>query len=241
MLGLKVTVKKGDSDKEPDMLVAGLPDYAIHKWAARLTQLGWTVVIVDQVKNAVGKVARREVQRILTPGSHVEAAVDRQDMYLTFVALRSANALTPTIALTAIDLTTGHLHVFETQAQGTQEAWTSNDTVQFMELYPPREVLWSLTGSQRFSDISETKLKSILGCPIGTTFHRRDALTTGAWTKPDFRETFLKEQCSLKSLLPTHVALHLAPGSRKPSSDQETLDNWELYQSDHQVEHRFQG
>ena len=34
-----------------------------------------------------------------------------------------------------------------------------------------------------------------------------------------------------------NMILHtnLAPGSRKPSSDQETLDNWELYQSDHQA------
>lgn len=210
MLGLKVTVKKGDSATDPDMLVAGLPDYAIHKWAARLTQLGWTVVIVDQVKNVAGKVTKREVQRILTPGSHVEAAVDRQDMYLTFVALKSITAaLSPIIALTAIDLTTGHLHVFETQAQGTQEAWTSNDTVQFMELYPPREVLWSTDGL----DISESKLKQILACDAATTFHRRSPLNSGAWLKPQWREEYLAKRCGLKTLLPTHVALHVVPGS----------------------------
>ena len=34
-----------------------------------------------------------------------------------------------------------------------------------------------------------------------------------------------------------NMILHtnLAPGAGKPSSDQETLDNWELYQSDHQA------
>jgi len=34
-----------------------------------------------------------------------------------------------------------------------------------------------------------------------------------------------------------NMILHtnLAPNSKKPSSDQETLDNWEMYQSDHQA------
>lgn len=214
LLGLKVSVKKGEGPDGLDGLVAGIPDYSVHKWAARLTQLGWTVVLVEQVKNVQGKVVKRNVERILTPGTHIEAAT-QEDMFLTFVSLTEQEGQeAPYISTVALDLTTGHLHVFDTKAQGSREAWTSNDIVQFMELYPPREVLWSVTGSQRFSDISQDKIKSILGCSIGTTFHRRDSLTTGAWTKPDFRETFLKEQCSLKSLLPTHVALHLAPGSR---------------------------
>jgi DNA mismatch repair protein MutS len=212
LLGLKVSVKKGEGPDGLDGLVAGIPDYSVHKWAARLTQLGWTVVLVEQVKNVQGKVVKRMTDRILTPGTHVEAAT-QEDLYLTFVSLTESQEA-PYISTVALDLTTGHLHVFDTKAQGSKEAWTSNDIVQFMELYPPREVLWSTTGSQRFTDITESKIKSILGCSNGTTFHRREALTTGAWTKPDFRETFLKEQCSLKSLLPTHVALHLAPGSR---------------------------
>ena len=213
LLGLKVSVKKGEGPDGLDGLVAGIPDYSVHKWATRLTQLGWTVVLVEQVKNVQGKVVKRTTDRILTPGTHVEAAT-QEDLYLTFVSLTEQGQEPPYISTVALDLTTGHLHVFDTKAQGSKEAWTSNDIVQFMELYPPKEVLWSTTGSSRFDDINETKIKSILGCSVGTTFHRREALTTGAWTKPDFREAFLKEQCSLKSLLPTHVALHLAPGSR---------------------------
>ena len=214
LLGLKVSVKKEEGPNGLDGLVAGIPDYSVHKWAARLTQMGWTVVLVEQVKNIQGKVVKRNVERILTPGTHIEAAT-QEDMYLTFVSLTEQEEQgAPYISTVALDLTTGHLHAFDTKAQGSKEAWTSNDIVQFMELYPPREVLWSTSGCQRFSDVSETKIKSILGCSPGTTFHRREALTTGAWTKPDFRESFLKEQCSLKSLLPTHVALHLAPGSR---------------------------
>ena len=46
LLGLKVSVKKGEGPNGLDGLVAGIPDYSVHKWAARLTQLGWTVVQV---------------------------------------------------------------------------------------------------------------------------------------------------------------------------------------------------
>jgi hypothetical protein len=170
------------------------------------------VVLVEQVKNIQGKVTSRKVDRILTPGTHVEAAT-ASDLYITFVHIEEASS--PWLALTAIDLTTGHLHVFETQAQGSEEAWTSNDSIQFMELYPPREVLWSVKGSKRFTDtLQESKLKNILGCPNGTTFHQRESLTSGAWLNPFFREDFLQTQCNLKSLLPTHTALHLSPGSR---------------------------
>ena len=211
LLGLKVVVKK-DPDQNLETLTAGIPEFAVHKWAARLTQSGWTVLLIDQVINAAGKVIRREVVRTLTPGSHMEAAQGLQnDTFLTFVSLeRTKGDEAPSIAVTALDLTTGHLHVYQTQGQGSSVAWTCNDILQFMELYPPKEVLWSSTLS---SDITESKLKSILGCSSTVSFHRRSPLTSGAWLKAAFREEYLRTKCGLKSLLPTHVALHVAPGS----------------------------
>ena len=212
LLGLKVVVKKDSDQKGLETLTAGIPEFAVHKWAARLTQSGWTVLLIDQITNPAGKVVRREVTRTLTPGSHMEAAQGLQnDTFLTFVSLEKTKGdEAPSIALTALDLTTGHLHVYQTHAQGSSVAWTCNDVVQFMELYPPKEVLWST--SQNL-EISESKLKAILGCQSSTSFHRRSPLTTGAWLKPAFREEYLRTKCGLKSLLPTHVALHVAPGS----------------------------
>jgi DNA mismatch repair protein MutS len=214
MLGLKISVKKGEGPGGLDGLVVGIPDYTVHKWAGRLTQEGWTVVLVDQVKNIQGKVVKRQIERILTPGTHVEAAL-ASDIYISFVLLtESPLKESPFISVASVDLTTGHLHVFETQASGTFDAWTCNDIVQFMEIYRPREVLWSTN----LLNITEQTLKNVLGCNSQTTFHRRPSLMTGAWLKPEFREEFLRERCNLKSLLPTHVALHLAPGSRSESA-----------------------
>lgn len=215
LLGLTVSVKKGEGPSGPlyDGIVAGIPEDHLHKWSARLTSLGWTVVVVDQVKNPAGKVVKREVSRILTPGSHIEAA-SSQDVYMTFVSLSMKDEV-PYLALTAVDLTTGHLHVFECKATGSDDAWTSNEAVQFMELYEPREILWSIEGPKYFCEsVTESKLKSILGCPAKTVFHKRAPLNSGAWLKPGFKEEYLRSRCSLKSLLPTHTALSIEQGSR---------------------------
>jgi len=210
LLGLKVVVKKDSDQASMETLTAGIPEFAVHKWAARLTQSGWTVLLIDQVTNSAGKVIRREVTRTLTPGSHMEAAQGLQnDTFLTFVSLEKTIDA-PSIALTALDLTTGRLHVYQTQGQGSSVAWTCNDVLQFMELYPPKEVLWSSSSNL---EISESKLKALLGCSSTTSFHRRSPLISGAWLKPAFREEYLRTKCGLKSLLPTHVALHVAPGS----------------------------
>lgn len=218
ILGLKIAVHKGDGPGGLDGHVAGITEHVLHKWAGRLTSIGWTVVVMGQTKNPAGKVVKREVERVLTPGSHIEAAGGR-DCYLTFVCLNKAvGPEPPSMAVVALDLNTAHTHVFETVATGTAEAWTSNEMVQFMELYPPREILWSVDGPRGFLEaLTEGKLRSLLGCSPGVSFHRREALS-GAWNTPLFRDEYLQKKCQIKNLLPTHSALALARGSNTESA-----------------------
>ncbi|HEX9037875.1 MAG TPA: DNA mismatch repair protein MutS [Ktedonobacterales bacterium] len=58
----------------PDELVplAGVPVHAIHVYAARLVARGYRVAICDQVSPAGRGLVRREVTRVLTPGTVVE-------------------------------------------------------------------------------------------------------------------------------------------------------------------------
>ena len=201
LLGLKVSMKKGEGPGGLDGIVAGIPDYTLNKWAGKLTSEGWTVVVVEQVKSANGKVVRREVRRILTPGTHVEVA-GPGDHYITFVVI-----VNKSITLVALDLTTGHLHTFETSMD------QSSDVLQFMHVYRPKEVLWAYHGPNTVSPYSESQLKQALGCQEQVTFHERKPLNSGAWTSAAFREEYLQQKCSLKSLLPTHVALYVKAGS----------------------------
>ena len=63
ILGLN-TSSKTDSQSGHTILTAGLPDYALHRWAAKLTQMGWTVVVVDQNKESSGLVRNRTNHRL---------------------------------------------------------------------------------------------------------------------------------------------------------------------------------
>ena len=72
LLGIQLSSKQADLGKGKDGLFAGFPDYVMHKWAGRLTSAGWTVVIVDQIKDMRGKVKERKVSRILSPSTHIE-------------------------------------------------------------------------------------------------------------------------------------------------------------------------
>jgi DNA mismatch repair protein MutS len=217
-LGIRIAVHKGEGPGGLDGHVAGIPNHVVHKWAARLTAIGWVVVVMNQEKNAAGKIIGRKLDRVLTPGSHIEAAGTR-DCFLSFVCVKKgsvgeAAGAAPALASVALDLSTGHLHTFETQATGTEEAWTSNEMVQFMELYPPREVLWSVEGGRQFLEaLTESKFRSILGVPAAVPFHRREVLG-GAWEKAMFREDYLRDRCQIRNLLPTGTALGLVRGSQ---------------------------
>ena len=105
-LGIQIAPKKGDVGPGKEGLFAGFPDFVMHKWAGRLTSNGWTVVIVDQVKDMRGKVKERKVSRILSPSTHVEQTISTETPYimtLFFQALKVA----PTFGAAVLDLTTG--------------------------------------------------------------------------------------------------------------------------------------
>ena len=73
ILGVRISIKKGDGPRKSDGIFAGVPEQSLHKYAAALTRAGWVVVVYDQVKDWKGGVASRDVARILTPATHVEA------------------------------------------------------------------------------------------------------------------------------------------------------------------------
>ena len=76
-------------------LFAGVPDYTLDKWAGKLTRLGWTVVVVDEIKNGAGKVSSREVTKVLSPGTHVEAADTQESFWTASVWMFVKDTLTP--------------------------------------------------------------------------------------------------------------------------------------------------
>jgi len=113
ILGVRMSLRKGEGPKKADALFAGVPEQSLHKYAATLTRAGWVVVVYDQVKDWKGTVASRDVARILTPGTHVEGineTVEGAAFYFAGVWLIEptwGSTGAPHFACVCLDLTTG--------------------------------------------------------------------------------------------------------------------------------------
>ena len=140
LLGVQMSRKavKGLSDTQ-ECLFAGVPDAALHRWAGRLTLLGWTIVVFDQIKDSRDHI-RREVSRILTPSTHIEAVSSVETPFVLTLFLHSSTSA-PRFGAALVDLTTGTTKTYAGQAQGHVDSWTADDVVQLMSVYPPREML----------------------------------------------------------------------------------------------------
>ena len=118
--------RKDPQGSEGQTLFAGIPEQSRDKFAQTLTSKGWTVVIIDQVKNAANKVTDRVVTRILSPGTHVEMAGQER---MSVASLVFSNVYTASVN----DLTTGEVFSLVTDTP---------DSIQHMfQIYNVSEVI----------------------------------------------------------------------------------------------------
>ena len=115
------------SRKEDGSLFAGVPEQTRDKFAQTLTSKGWTVVIVDQVKNAANKVTDRITARILSPGTHIEMA-GQERMSVAAVYFHPGGFST-----SVNDLTTGEVFSLQTD--------TADSILHMYQIYNVTEVI----------------------------------------------------------------------------------------------------
>ncbi len=226
ILGIQCKVKKGEGPADgkgsadgkgpagSDSLFAGFPEAQLHKFAALLTRENWTVVVIDQIKNTAGKVARREVARILSPATHVEAAGANDAFYLGGLWLQppewgETQPQAPSFAAAALDLTTGSLNTFEGRANGRAGIWSADDLLHFFQVHPPKELIIWWKG-QALDAPEEGFLRRTLGIGGGLLHLKVCGQAPGALEKPLVREDLLRRVFQPKTLLPLREALGLA-------------------------------
>jgi len=212
-LGCQVSIKK---DVEPgwDGLVAGFPDYVMHKWAGRLTSAGWTVVIVDQVKDARGKVKERKVSRILSPSTHIENTTSNETPYVVTLYFEQQTNSPPSFGAGALDLTTGTTHTYYGQANGHPDIWTADDLVQMLSVFQPKEMLiyWK---SDTAATPEEQFIRRIFSIPQTIPLHIRTVETLGSFSKDLVRTEYLQKIYNIKSVLPPKIYLGLRSNSEE--------------------------
>lgn len=211
-LGIQLSTKKGDFSEGCDGLFAGFPDYVMHKWAGRLTSAGWTVVIVDQIKDARGKVKERKVSRILSPSTHIENTTSTDTPYVVTLYFQSNPNGPPSFGAGALDLTTGTTTTYSGQANGRQDIWTADDLVQMLSLFQPKELIiyWRSGVKGEFSPLpDEAFFRRIFGIPQSIALHIRSVETVGSFSKELVRAEYLQKIYSIKSVLPAKTYLGL--------------------------------
>jgi DNA mismatch repair protein MutS len=209
ILGIQLSIKS-EPDDPIELLFAGFPEYTLHRWAARLTQSGWTVVVVEQKKkDAKGRVEGREVTRVLSAGTHHEHAPATEAPYVASIWLEQQPQGTPKYAITALDLTTGFSTSYEGETRGKHSVWSADEGIHFFQIYNPREVIFHWRGDS-FSLPSEGTIRRIFGIQKQPIHFRHAIPAEQAHLEvPLAREEFLGKHYQIQSLLPVREYLQI--------------------------------
>lgn len=216
ILGIQLSLKKGDGPKGTDAFFAGIPEQSLHKYATLLTRAGWAVVVCDQVKDSKGSVTGRPVARILSPGTHIESA-QQEAVYIAGIWLEespwsSGTRDPPTFSVAATDLTTGRTTTYESSTVGKRDSWTADGAFHFFQVHQPRECIVWWRGD-RVTMPEASSLKRQFGIH-GSKLQIEPAAAQGSLEIPEVRENFLQKTISIKGLLPIREACGIAAAPR---------------------------
>lgn len=213
-LGIQLSTKRGDFAPNEVGLFAGFPDYVLHKWASRLTSAGWTVVVVDQIKDIRGKVKERKVSRILTPASHVEAALSTETPYVLHLFFTSPSAHAPPhFGAALLDLTTATTHTYSGATVGRPDAWTAEAILQMINVFSPKEIIVDWHGELPLPE--NTLFRRMFALPPSTPLRLRRLADLGAFSKDLVRSEYLTKIYTIRSLLPPRTYLGLRSDSEE--------------------------
>jgi DNA mismatch repair protein MutS len=183
---LQITLTSRNREKGQPIPMCGVPYHAADGYIARLIRGGFKVAICDQMEQPGPgkKLVRREVVRVITPGTATDASVldARENNYLAAVARHSAGS---PIGLAFVDLSTGEFQA--TELSGPKAEETLRDELQLLH---PRETLLP-----RPQQLFETAKTSFLEGAGGVESRIED------WVfQRDYAERILREQFGVAEL-----------------------------------------
>jgi DNA mismatch repair protein MutS len=149
---LQITLTSRNREKGQPIPMCGVPYHAADGYIARLVRAGFKIAICDQMEQPGPgkKLVRREVVRVITPGTATDVAVldARENNFLASVAKHSSGS---PVGLAFIDLSTGEFQVTEFAGARAEEALRDE-----LQLLRPRETL--LPRPQQLFETSKTSL-----------------------------------------------------------------------------------
>jgi len=133
---LQITLTARHKERGDPIPMCGVPHHSAANYIAKLVRKGYRVAVCEQTEEAskTKKLVKREVVRIVTPGTPIDPQLlePRESTYLAAVCARGDN-----VGAAFLDISTGEFRA--TQASGS-EAWKR--IAADVESYAPRELLF---------------------------------------------------------------------------------------------------
>jgi DNA mismatch repair protein MutS len=132
---LQITLTSRNKEKDQAIPMCGVPYHAAENYLSKLLRKGYKVAICDQMEDPrlAKKLVRREVTRVLTPGTALDSSIGSEDNNFLAALARASGA----VGLAALDLSTGEFRA--TEFRGPEAERRILDELQQMR---PREVLY---------------------------------------------------------------------------------------------------
>jgi DNA mismatch repair protein MutS len=203
---LKITLTSRNREKGQPIPMCGVPYHAADGYIARLIRAGFKVAICEQMEQPGPgkKLVRREVSRVITPGTATDVAVldARENNFLAAVAQDTAARGGQVIGLALVDLSTGEF--LATEFCGAQAEEELRDELQLLR---PRETLLP-----RPQQLFETAKNTLLDGAGGVETRLEDWIF-----QRDYAERILREQFGVTELtgfgLDSHIQAMCAAGA----------------------------
>jgi DNA mismatch repair protein MutS len=186
---LRITLTSRNREKGQPIPMCGVPYHAADGYIARLIRAGFKVAICEQMEQPGPgkKLVRREVSRVITPGTATDVAVldARENNFLAAVAHDPSQRSGQAIGLALVDLSTGEFQA--TEFVGPQ---AEDDLREELQLLRPRETLLP-----RPHQLFETAKNTLLDGTGGVESRLEDWIF-----HRDYAERILREQFGVAEL-----------------------------------------
>jgi DNA mismatch repair protein MutS len=183
---LQITLTSRNREKGQPIPMCGVPYHAADGYIARLIRGGFKIAICDQMElpGPGKKLVRREVVRVITPGTATDGSVldARENNYLAAVAKHPSGS---PVGLAFVDLSTGEFQSTEFSGPDADEALRDE-----LQLLHPRETLLP-----RPQQLFETAKSSLLEGTGGVESRLEDWIF-----QRDYAERILREQFGVAEL-----------------------------------------
>src|SRR5512142_33852 len=136
---LQITLTSRNKEKGIAVPMCGVPYHAAEGYISKLIRKGFKVAICDQMEDArlAKKLVRREVTRVVTPGTAADASLGSEENNFLAAVARIPGKTGVVAGFAALDLSTGEFRATEFTGEAADRR-----VVEELEQLRPREVLF---------------------------------------------------------------------------------------------------